>query len=292
LFVGKRRTGKSYKMRDIIYHMKDDFPMGIIITETRFNGFWEQYMPKAYIWDDYDADRLQQVLDRQKKLKTMKMTGKLPKSYNMKIFIIFDDVMGLNEDVLRYCPVFRSLFVEGRHFEVTLLIALQDVYGMPPKDRNNVDFVFIQKQQQQRNMEALYENYLSWIKPKEMAYQLMRDNTHVEMDATAVDEDGKPKIKAKWALVIDWANDYDTESQTLFRYNGDDPGRFRLCCKKLWDNSKGWEYDPGKLGRDELFFQPFMAPSTGMHPSVNVKGAEAAGADDIKTISGLLPHYM
>lgn len=300
LFLGKRRTGKTYKMRDILYHLKDDYPMGIVITETRFNGFWQKYMPPAYIWDDYDADRLRAVLERQKKLKHMKMTGKLPRSYNMKIFIVFDDVMGLNEDVLRYDPVFRTIFVEGRHFEITLLIALQDAFGMPPKDRNNIDFCFVMKQQQERNFEAIRENYLSWLKPKELANQLIRDNTRVEVSKTEVDEDGKPKIIAKWSVVIDWATDYDTERETLFKYNGEDPGKFKLCCKQMWNNSKDWSYDPGKLSKEELLFVPFKAesgaPSGAASGGKSESGAAATQEEDtftteLQAITKLLPHY-
>ena len=42
--IGKRRTGKSWVFRDIMWHMKDKIEAGIVISQTdELNKFWRQY---------------------------------------------------------------------------------------------------------------------------------------------------------------------------------------------------------------------------------------------------------
>ena len=67
--IGKRRTGKSWVFRDIMYHMKDKFDCGIVISQTdELNKFWQAYIPKKYIFNKYDPEILQTVFRRQKKI--------------------------------------------------------------------------------------------------------------------------------------------------------------------------------------------------------------------------------
>ena len=47
---GKRRTGKSWIFRNIMYLMKDKIPAGIVISQTdELNKFWRQYIPARYM---------------------------------------------------------------------------------------------------------------------------------------------------------------------------------------------------------------------------------------------------
>ena len=45
--VGKRRTGKSWALRNLMYLMKDKIPAGIVISQTdELNKLWRDYVPK------------------------------------------------------------------------------------------------------------------------------------------------------------------------------------------------------------------------------------------------------
>ena len=51
--VGKRRTGKTWVFRNLMYLMKDKFKAGIVISQTdELNKFWRQYIPKKYIYNN------------------------------------------------------------------------------------------------------------------------------------------------------------------------------------------------------------------------------------------------
>ena len=65
--VGKRRTGKTFLFRNLMYLFKDQFPAGLVISQTdELNKFWRDYVPKKYIFNKYDPEILQTVFRRQK----------------------------------------------------------------------------------------------------------------------------------------------------------------------------------------------------------------------------------
>ena len=67
--VGKRRTGKSWVFRNLMYLLKDKIPAGIVISQTdELNKFWRQYVPKKYIFNKYEPEILDAVFERQKKI--------------------------------------------------------------------------------------------------------------------------------------------------------------------------------------------------------------------------------
>ena len=67
--VGKRRTGKSWAFRNLMFLLKDKIPAGIVISQTdELNKFWRRYIPKKYIFKHYEPEILQAVFDRQKSM--------------------------------------------------------------------------------------------------------------------------------------------------------------------------------------------------------------------------------
>ena len=62
LIVAKRRTGKSYLCRDILYHKKF-IPVGIVISPTeKANSFYSDFIPDLFIHDAYEADIIENLL--------------------------------------------------------------------------------------------------------------------------------------------------------------------------------------------------------------------------------------
>ena len=46
VFIGKRNTGKSYCMKDIMSYNRD-IPVGVVVSPTeRANGYFEKFIPK------------------------------------------------------------------------------------------------------------------------------------------------------------------------------------------------------------------------------------------------------
>ena len=66
VFIGRRDTGKSFLVRDLLYYHQD-IPIGSVISGTEAgNGFYSNYVPKLFIHDEYNSVIVENVLKRQK----------------------------------------------------------------------------------------------------------------------------------------------------------------------------------------------------------------------------------
>ena len=66
VLIGRRDTGKSFLVRDLLYFHKD-IPIGTVISGTEAgNGFYSSHVPKLFIHDEYNSNLIGNVLRRQK----------------------------------------------------------------------------------------------------------------------------------------------------------------------------------------------------------------------------------
>ena len=66
VLIGRRDTGKSFLVRDLLYYHQD-IPIGTVISGTEAgNGFYGQIVPKLFIHDEYNTAIIENILKRQK----------------------------------------------------------------------------------------------------------------------------------------------------------------------------------------------------------------------------------
>ena len=66
VLIGRRDTGKTYLVRDLLYYHQD-IPIGTVISGTEAgNGFYAQHVPKLFIHDEYNTAIIENILKRQK----------------------------------------------------------------------------------------------------------------------------------------------------------------------------------------------------------------------------------
>ena len=66
VMIGRRDTGKSYLVRDLLYHHQD-VPLGTVISGTEAgNGFYAAHVPKLFIHEEYNTVLIENILRRQK----------------------------------------------------------------------------------------------------------------------------------------------------------------------------------------------------------------------------------
>ena len=54
VLIGRRDTGKSFLVRDLLYHHRN-IPLGTVISGTEAgNGFYSQHVPKLFIHEEYN----------------------------------------------------------------------------------------------------------------------------------------------------------------------------------------------------------------------------------------------
>jgi hypothetical protein len=174
VFIGRRRTGKSTLLRDLLFHHKD-MPMGTVISGTEeSNSFFGKMIPKLFIHGEYNPAILSNYVKRQQNImkRIMKeqqngMTSKVdPRS-----FLVLDDCM--YDDSWTHDKNIRYIFMNGRWIKVLFLITMQFPLGIPPALRTNVDYVFILREPYLSNRKRIYENYGSVFPSFEFFCQVM-----------------------------------------------------------------------------------------------------------------------
>ena len=160
VFIGKRNTGKSYCMKDILsYHQ--DLPVGVVISPTEIaNNFFEKFIPNMLIYEEYTPSIIKTFLNRQMQINKKKNEEiKQIKSSDIdnRAFLILDDC--LYDKSWPTETNIRSIFMNGRHYKIFFLITMQYCMGLPPVLRANVDYVFIFKNNIINERMKIYNHY-------------------------------------------------------------------------------------------------------------------------------------
>ena len=221
--VGKRRTGKTWIFRNLMYLMKDQFKAGIVISQTdELNKFWRDYIPKKYIYKKYDPSILEAVFRRQKRILDDKELSDEEKEEEARFFILLDDV--ISDQRLRYDETLCELFVAGRHYKLFVLITTQYAKAITPTLRGNTDYCFMLKCIQSRQLEALWEDFGSFLTKDGFARILdmyTEDNECLVVNTC-------PETIVNPLAMLSW-------------WKAVDPGEFKMGSEEYWKSSI---YDP------------------------------------------------
>ena len=216
--IGKRRTGKSWCFRNIMYEMKDKIPAGIVISQTdELNKFWRQYVPKKYIYNKYMPEILDFVFRRQKAILNHPQLSKEEKEKQAPFFVLLDDV--ISDQRLKYDENLMELFVAGRHYKIFTLITTQYAKAITPVIRGNSDYILVCKTMQGRQRESLWEDFGDFM-TKDGFYTLMDNYT----------EDNE-------VLVFDTSENTSNPLDMIKWWKAEDPGDYKMGSKEYWDSS-------------------------------------------------------
>jgi hypothetical protein len=159
VIIAKRGSGKSFLCRELINHFRN-YPAGIIISESeRFDDFYLEFFPGAFIYDHYIPEILDKLFNRQIKIKEKnKLLKKMGKRIDRRIFIIMDDCLSSSDNWKRDEHIKQLLF-NGRHMGITYILTMQFPLGVTPELRNNFDYVFLLADDIQSNQERIWKHY-------------------------------------------------------------------------------------------------------------------------------------
>lgn len=174
LFIGKRATGKSYLVKDLLYHHQS-MPIGTVVSGTEgANAFYSKIIPSIFIHGDLDPETISNVLKRQKMvIREIKQQFEKWGSSNIdpRAFLILDDCL-YDKSWVKDKNI-RCMFMNGRHYKLLFIITMQYALGIPPNLRTNVDYVFILRENYFSNRKRLYESYAGMFPNFDMFNQVM-----------------------------------------------------------------------------------------------------------------------
>lgn len=218
VFIGKRGTGKSTLVADILYHCRK-IPLGIAISATEDgNAFYANYIPDIFIHSEYNKEVIQQVITRQKKT-IAEQDDKNKKDPKNDIFVLLDDCM-YDKRMIRD-PNIRGIFMNGRHWRVTFMLTMQYCMDLPPDLRTNIDFVFILRENIIENQDKLYKNFFGIFPHKETFREVMNSCT-----------------EGFDCMVLDNTSRSNKISDCVFWYRAKPDRKFKIGNKFLWNYHK------------------------------------------------------
>ena len=237
VMIGRRDTGKSFLVRDLLFHHQD-IPIGTVISGTEAgNGFYSAHVPKLFIHEEYNTVLVENVLRRQKAV--LKQMNKEKEQFNRttidpRTFVILDDC--LYDQSWTKDKMMRLLFMNGRHWKIMLIITMQYPLGIPPNLRTNIDYVFILREPYLTNRKRIWENYASMFPTLESFCSVM-DQTTENYECLVINNNAKS----------------NKLNDQIFWYKAENRPSFKLGSKEFWDISKemgsddeGEQYDPSK----------------------------------------------
>ena len=256
VFIGKRETGKSFLVKDLLYYHKN-LPIGTVISGTEgANQFYSKMVPSLFIHEEYSSLVISNALKRQKlvvkkKMKEEQSYGK--SNINPSAFLILDDCLYDTSWVKD--PNVRSLFMNGRHYKILFIITMQYALGIPPNLRTNIDYVFILRENYVSNRRKLYEHYAGMFPTFEIFCQVM-DQCTEDFNCLVINNNAKS----------------NKLEEQVFWYKASTHNDFKIGAQEFWkhhSNNYNSGYDSQE--EDEPFDLAYSHQKRKKGPTINVK---------------------
>jgi hypothetical protein len=168
VFIGKRGSGKSTTVKDLLYHQRN-IPVGTVISPSeKLNNFYSGIIPPLFIHDEYSQELIEKVLERQ--LNVIKYGSNNPFAFLIMDDCLFDNSWPKDKRM-------REIFMNGRHYKLLLIITMQYPLGIPPVLRTNIDYVFIGHENITSNRKRIYEHYAGIFPNFDIFCQILEDFT-------------------------------------------------------------------------------------------------------------------
>lgn len=262
LFIGRRGTGKSTLMYDVAYNLRDRFNFGCAMTPTVPSArTFRKFLPAGLVFEEgYNEDQLEKMLRIGKEIKRQ--------NKNKSGVIFLDDCMA--DKKLFKGSIIRDMAMNGRHYNLTFINAMQYLMDIGSDIRTQIDYIFVLKEPILANRERLHKYFFGMFKNRNNFYDtldkctqnhecLVLDNTG---DTSNIDKCiGWYKAKREEQLpafqLLDpvyWKMDYqyrrreDTSSQNILKpslevvdnFNNNDPidGIIRVTNDHLRNDSE------------------------------------------------------
>ena len=132
--VGKRNTGKSLIVRELLYKLRDQIDFCVCMTPTASSAHaFSQMMPRACV---YDQGLNLEVID---KLMAFQSDCAKRKKRVRSVALVLDDCSWEAKSFRTPAPTLAQLYRNGRHMKITVLTVMQDAMDCSVGLRGQID---------------------------------------------------------------------------------------------------------------------------------------------------------
>lgn len=220
VLIGRRDTGKSFLVKDLLYHHQD-IPIGTVISGTEAgNHFYENMVPPRFIYDEYDTSIIYRLMQRQKQvlndMRTEAARTRRASQFDPRAFLIMDDC--LYDESWSRDKLVRMMFMNGRHWKLMVVITMQYPLGIPPNLRSQIDYIFILRETYISNKRRIYENYAGMFPTFDSFVQVM-DQCTENFECLVVHNNAKS----------------NKLTDQVFWYKGEPRADYRMGSREFWE---------------------------------------------------------
>ena len=168
VLIGRRNSGKTTLMKDLIFHMAPrlDIAIGISPTDDT-NLSMQTVIPPSFVYREADDKLLLSLMESQRRRWA---TGKGP-----ELLLVLDDVAW--DTAFFNSKAFKQLAFNGRHMHITVILCMQYALCIPPPIRAQVDLCITMSDHLLTNRKKLFEQFFGMMKFEEFM-QIMDKSTN------------------------------------------------------------------------------------------------------------------
>lgn len=172
-FVGSSRSGKSYMMTYMINELLSKYKFDgciVFVANIKNYDYYSNFIPKKYVlfWSMLTLCKLLDKID------TLKVKPKL--------LIVLDDVAS---QIKWTIPQMKQIIMTYRHYNVTMMFAIQYSYLLPPLVRENSSITLCWKQKAKRSIQSLYDSFGAMFDNIKVFTKFLNENTKEKYQAIA-----------------------------------------------------------------------------------------------------------
>jgi hypothetical protein len=167
--VGSRGSGKTSNIIEILSQKRDQFSYGVVMCGTAATSKqYEEHVPATFVYYQYSPHVLKALLDDQER--------KVYEGRAKWVFVVLDDVLWKRRAITQD-PTFIRLCNNGRHAKIFLIVSVHYAYTMPPELRQSIDWVFLSREKNPRNIERLFYSFNPCVRTPEQWEHIFRQCT-------------------------------------------------------------------------------------------------------------------
>lgn len=163
LLNAKRGSGKSVCIKHLLWYFGSilHYPVGVLCSKSEaVDPFYQKFFPDSFIYDSCTDELFIKILNRQRKLisdnKKKQANGESIK--DSRLIVVLDDVIS-DAKAWKNSAALGEIMFNGRHYDITFILAVQDVVAVGPAIRLNFDYVFLFKNDIKNEIDKIYRYY-------------------------------------------------------------------------------------------------------------------------------------
>jgi hypothetical protein len=171
--IARRGSGKSVLFQNVLYDNRKFFSEVWVFagSEAVYND-WKNRVPPSHIMMYYSPERMAYISERARRMNEFVGKNHLPK---YQICVIGDDI-AYDKSTFK-CKHLLKAYMNGRHRDLSVLLAVQYLMSIPPTIRTQSDIVVVLRETNITIIHKLYDYWFSVVPKKADFVSLMKKAT-------------------------------------------------------------------------------------------------------------------